>query len=115
MRSVNRTEALAAAVKLVDELAPRKDAKGYEDRSVGAQTRVALVLNVADWLLAGGDEPCDDPCGCEVCVDARALAAGEAPHACYKCLGTTGAIVNENYPDDGGRWAHPYGCPAVSP
>lgn len=56
MRPVTRTEALAAAVKLVDELAPRSSSGGrYADGSVKAGERVELVLRVADWLLAGGE------------------------------------------------------------
>lgn len=50
-----RLDALAHATKLVDEFAPRVNARGYSDGAIKPSERVELVLKVADWLLLGID------------------------------------------------------------
>lgn len=49
---MNRPEALEAASKVVAELAPTTNARGYADGSLRPAERVELVLRVADWFLA---------------------------------------------------------------
>jgi hypothetical protein len=48
---VTRPEALAAAVALLDDIAPRANSRGYSDGTIKPAERVALVLQVADWFL----------------------------------------------------------------
>jgi hypothetical protein len=56
---VNRSEALTAAVALLDDLAPRANQRGFTDGVIKPGERIALVLRVADWLLSG--EPDSNP------------------------------------------------------
>lgn len=93
---VTRGEALAEAVKLVDELAPRVNQRGYSDNGViRPAERIELVLKVADWLLAavGDTTPAVNPF---------------APPRCAKC-----GRVASNGPalvlTDDGRFMHDTG------
>jgi hypothetical protein len=48
---VTRADALAAALKIVDEIAPRKNDRGYADGTIRPGERVEITLRIADWLL----------------------------------------------------------------
>lgn len=89
---MNRSEALAAAVTLVDDLAPRTNARGYTDGVIKPDERVSLVLRVADWLLAG--EP------------GESMPTG---HACFKCGRTDGEVVDRGHNFTAERYMHAYG------
>lgn len=54
-----RAEALAAASEIVEEFAPRANARGYTDGTINPAERVRLVLLVADWLLGDAPAPAD--------------------------------------------------------
>lgn len=58
---MTRIEALDYAVKLLDELAPRVNARGYAEGVIKPSERVTLVLRVAEWLLAGGESTGSGP------------------------------------------------------
>ena len=48
---MTRLEALKAAVEVVDEIAPRTNARGYADGTLGPVARLAEVRKVAAFLL----------------------------------------------------------------
>lgn len=81
-----RQEALRAAMALVDDIAPRTNSRGYTDGTLAPEKRIAEVLRVAEWLLAGRAEV---PSG----------------HTCADCGGTYGDIVHI----EGAKWRHAYG------
>jgi hypothetical protein len=54
---VTRDQALAAGLAIVDEIAPRTNARGYSDGTIKPGERVTLALQIADWLLAGEPGP----------------------------------------------------------
>jgi hypothetical protein len=49
---VTRADALAEALKIVDEITPRKNDRGYADGTIRPGERIEITLRVADWLLA---------------------------------------------------------------
>lgn len=58
---MTRAEALSAALTIVDEIAPRTNARGYTDGTMAPEKRVAEALRIADWLLVGeSKEDSDD-------------------------------------------------------
>lgn len=49
---MNRTEAIEAASKVVNDLAPMANSRGYADGTLRPAERVEAVLRVADWFLS---------------------------------------------------------------
>jgi hypothetical protein len=56
---MSRTEALAAAIEIVEAFAPRANARGFADGAIKPTERVRLVLRVADWLLGDALAPAE--------------------------------------------------------
>lgn len=78
---MTRAEALAAAVTLVDELAPRVNGRGYPDGTIKADERVSLVLRVASWLLVDDDTP-------------SPLASAGRLLTCFRCERADGDVID---------------------